>query len=502
MNTGNISNLIIKKFWLFETDKVQTNVFRRTFDIDGSVGALNRLADVMVNSGVNEYSGLSAATLANNAPDMVRLSSTPTGIVKVPNGWGTRRLRFIMEVEAVSPDITTISYVQGFSEYHDPTISGRIDDKMEFYINSITEVNKFLDPITGAFKITPSRTYNVVNNIIGEPEYQEEINLGASDLKFIRTEDILGDLQTLESAAAWGGDSLDTEVKLVSGAVTEGSTVDKKEASGINYLTKTLNNFIESASMSQNSFDSKQVLRDAKDKSAAKNIMKNPFIFMLHAATKSLTVTSFTMEQLTSIAPNLPSVTHLFGGSNLSTTGIGTSVLDTNNVMDNMQPDVTTIIANTIAHSISSIMLDNLLMLFSVSFTNATGEPVVTVTDAGSIIDGLNAIPYANKAKIAIANILMPEVTRLNTRLIDVIIGSEIYTETTISISINGEPPKVYRYPTYADGLYTPTLANDAIKQTTANNVSNMIDEIYRITGSSENQDPENMEQIQNRWGV
>jgi hypothetical protein len=143
------NSLRVVSFICIPSDVSYKDVYQRTYSINGSHGAIDEISRVFNESNVNLYGKISDITMAKVASSVIGLSNRVTGMADIPNGWNQRRLQFMMAVELTDGDITHISYIQGYSEYHDPSLTGRIDPNMRFFINSVTDVQRRIDPVSG-----------------------------------------------------------------------------------------------------------------------------------------------------------------------------------------------------------------------------------------------------------------------------------------------------------------------------------------------------------------
>jgi len=84
--------------------------------------------------------------------------------------------------------------------------------------------------------------------------------------------------------------------------------------------------------------------------------------------------------------------------------------------------------------------------------------PVATIGTAVSFADGANRRKEAFK-KMLISE-LMPSLSK-GQMIVELKVKSSMITETIIQLSIDGSPPEMFVYPSYASGLYTPTNTND-----------------------------------------
>lgn len=470
----------VKRLLLVATRKNYQDVYQRSYNLNANIGTLNKLEAVFSNAGVNNNAAITDNMLAQYVPEIIGLSHNPIGIAQIPNGWGTQRVRFMLEVESLVNGMTLVSYIQGFSEYYDPSLSGHIDPNMKFYINSVTNVVRMIDPANGVYKTVPKNTLNVVTDLAGGSKY-EEIDSPHEDLKLLRPRDIVEDISALDMYSADTDSILNTTG--VVGATNE--TSNRENNDPIKYLSKTINSYIDSKNVSSMTSDPSDILKNAAGLLTETNLMSIPFIYALHSVTGEFTPTTFTMNIMQLIDPGIQTKTNLIDNVNDIIAPSYNTMLDSDFTADMLNPTVETIKASNISQTINSIMLDCMLSSLDISFTNSGGQPVVVVSDAKSFIEGIDITSYVNRAVSRVKTILMPQITDSNQTIIEVFLHSDILGDTNISVSVNLQSAEVYRFPTFADSLYVPVIGNNQSKAGTVQDFANMFELTYN--SSSQN---------------
>ena len=81
---------------------------------------------------------IKASTLAATSMSFIAPSSTPEQSIGIINGWGTPRLRFLLEIQHID-HMGSINneYISGYTEYSDLSMSDRVDPKMKFFMNNV-----------------------------------------------------------------------------------------------------------------------------------------------------------------------------------------------------------------------------------------------------------------------------------------------------------------------------------------------------------------------------
>lgn len=475
-----MSNIHIGKMFCIATREKYQDVYQRTYSLNAKVDQLHKLENVFYNYGVHNNTPISENLLAHEIPNIISLSNSVLGQAIIPNGWNTQRIRFILEVESNVAGNIVVSYIQGFTEYYDKSITGKLDPNMRFFINSVTNVIKMIDTVRGTYMVRPQSVFNVITDLAGGYKFEEVT--GPSDLKLIRPRDIHESTSTLELFGA----SNDLVINTTGTIANEPLVSSRVNNNPLSYFTKTINSIIDAKADAANSYNLQDVYRSASINTAEPNIFSTPFMFELYGmygndlnSFKPI----FTLNMLNQLDPMVASKIKLFDNTSDLVSNSFNTMLDTNDTQVLYQPTIETISATTVAHTITSIMIETLISDLSLSFSNLTGENVVIVSNVRSFIDGIDLIPYTNKIIAKVKNVLLPQITKNGLLGVEVILTADILGDTTVSIAISDGYKLGYhtpfRFPTFADSLYVPTITNSVNKRLIVDDFSNIIDSTY-----------------------
>jgi len=467
------NNIHIKKMLLIPTNHSYKDVYQRNFSLNIGYENMNKLEAVLANSGVGHNSNISEVTMAAGMPEIMGIDPHASNKVIVPNGWGTVRLRFMMEVESSFNGSIVSSYIQGYSEYYDPSLSGIIDPTMLFYINSITDITRMLDPVSGQYVSRSTGTYNVITDLVGGYRY-EEIDGPDNGLKLMRPSDLIEDILYNDMY----GDNI-----VYNGAgnvASKTNTSSRGNNNPVKYFTRTINSFIDAKNAAELSYDLSDVLRTASTITQEQHVMNNPFISTLSNLSKEIAPTTFSLALLSTIDPNTANAITLVDNSTELVQSTNT-MLDTNDTADTYQSNIETTTATNISHSITSYMLENMLTTLDFSFTNKTGTNVVIISNADSFIDGIDITSYVNRVVTKIKTVLMPTITYNSQMIVECFVHSDVVGDNTVSISLNMQPNMIFRFPVFADSLYSPVVTNNSTRNTLADEFNNVLDITYKV---------------------
>lgn len=473
----------ISKILLFTTRTDYQQPWQRTYSIEATQGTVNKFQDILYNRGNN--SKLSPVATASLIPEIVNIQNKPTGAAEIPNGWQTERLRFMIIAETTGMSGTKrVSYIQGFTEFSDVTNSGLIDPNMVFFINSITNTTHTIDQVYNRIIVTPTSTFNVVSDIFGGTRYQRG---DIYDLpKLARPKDIIENNMTLEMHHPSDG-------RIINGSGGMGqnsaATTSRMNNDPLQYFSRLFNAFVDGKNVSTYTNNPIDVLQNAADCNDVmeSTLLEQPIIKAIHNVTGEISPTTFTMNVLLSIDPSInpndivvvkndytprPEAQHL-DQSIFNALTYGSDTADT------LNPTAENLKAVTICHSINGMMLECLITRASISMTNMGGENLVIISDVNSFIPDIDLIWWTNKLQSRIANILMPKITDGGLTMIDAHVTTGITSDTSLTISVNNGPVYLYRFPTYADSLYTPTVTNSDNKALLTEGFQTLADASY-----------------------
>ena len=150
----------------------------------------------------------------------------------------------MLEVECIQ-DVTWSVYLQGYSEYHDPTLSGNIDPNMRFYINSITVVLRQYDPISRTYIGRPQSTFNVITDHFNNVTYNEVDDTRAMAL--LGPSDVVQNLNILEMyGAEQKPNIINASSRISSNNVHTSSRINNNP---IHHFANTINSIIDAKNL-------------------------------------------------------------------------------------------------------------------------------------------------------------------------------------------------------------------------------------------------------------
>lgn len=468
------SNINIKRLYLVVTRREgYKDSYTRSYNLNVTHQTLGTLENVLHQVGVQNNQTVPDVAIARNLPNIMSINATPLGISEIANGWGTQRLRYIMEVESVIADTNMVNYIQGYTEFHDPSYNGNIDPNMRFFINSIASFTRMVDPISGMFIVKPHSNFNVITGNQGVG-YQEVTD---TNLKLIRPTDVIGSISDIDTYGSDVG-NIYNHADNVAGNVNISNRANNNP---IKHFTRSINSYISSKNMCDTSHDQTNILTTAANSVSETNILSIPFIGALHSITGEPSPSGFTLDALSKLDPDIQHKIILIDNS-LDMAPVVNTILDTTDTEELYKPNMESVIASTVAQSISGVLIDNLLAEIDFSTTNITGENITAISNARSFVEGIDVTSYVNKVVTNINHILMPEISQNGLITVELFVHSDVLGDTSVAISLNGQPSVVYRFPTFADSLYTPVISNELNKQSFTDDMGLVLDTTFGMS--------------------
>lgn len=471
--TGERTETYIKKLFIIETKPYSKDIWYRNYQLNANQGQIDGLRHVI---NKNKSFGSSRQRLNDydimySMPNIVNLKTDPIKAT-IENGWKEKRARFLMEVETRMGTVFYRTYLQGYTNYLDNSIYGKLDPNMKLIINSTVIVTSSIDPLNQREHITRQSFYNIVpGEMNGTVSYQELDNY-MNVKKLIRPEDVLSSLILTEKHYGTNVSVINVADELNSCKVSS-----RLNNSMTKYFNRVTSSFIDAKNMAENSDDKIEVLQKARSAAYEDDLTRNPFMRALHEISGTYMTATFTLDDVVKLDPNCRPVyipretTPIYDGS--------LAFVETENTMDTLQPLPETLKANIIANELPAYMCECMLTSVSLSMTNETGDNVAVCTNVQSFVDGLEHAAWIDPLLVRVKALLMPKLSDNNITVFQAHVVADIVGEITISIGLHGCEPLIYRYPCFADSLYSPVVTDAANKDILVNEFQTVFDNTY-----------------------
>ena len=467
---GNIlagSALRVNRILLTPTREYQ-DVYLRPYQLNVQDIDLNKLEAILNRANPATNGLVTSGAIANSIPNTFNPSGVVSGRADIVNGWGQKRIKFLLEVESDRNGSVFVSYIQGYTDYHDPSLSGMVDPNMTFFVNSITNVIRTVDPVGNMYTRFHSN-FNLVTNH-GSRGYEENISM----LKANRPMDLINNLSSRNLFDSDGTTVLDTTNNIGAQVITSSKTNNNSSE----FLAKTITGFYNS-SINNPHANPAEKYDSALDNLAEADISRVPFIQCMAGLTGELQPTTFTLGQLAKVRPDLldpnSNCMMLVTQDTIDPIQTGGSILDSDHTENLYASTIENSIAYNITESITGFMSDNLIQVLDVVISNSTGQYEVFVLNARSFIDGLDITAYVDIVVNKIRTVLLPAITQNNEVQVHANVSSDSMGDTNIAISVNNQAETLIRYPSFGDSLFAPVVSDEQGHQSLSGELSKVL---------------------------
>lgn len=445
-NMYGVKSMRVARFVIQETGTYNQQ-YRRPYEAQLTSEAKNTILDT-----IDRTKSISATTMAGVSNLVLSARAAPESNIMIPNGWGTRRLRFFMEI--VTEDRTgmmhTSEYIVGYTDHCGLSLSNHIDPNMVFYINgvNITRTRTMATPLGNQVHHNLlDASHVLVNN-------QYEGMYGNNKVFTLRPEDVYDQMDNRELAEGLDGFAVDGRTMLTSSATKS----NRGNAIVPNYVASLLNSYLQ-ISRDHNQADQGSIIRDARSTVQSGTISEDPFMSFVRGKYAMSGGDHFTYQDLLSLDPNVVNVTHV-APVNEALRG---SMHHMGQTADWGSSDLTTQAATQIAQSLPSYMLQFGINKLRMHSTNLDIGGVITTipSDVRSFNSGEDLTRNIQALIFRMEHELMRGITFNGSMGYMLEVTCDLLGETWINLSLNGEPPTCYVAPSFCDALMAPVVTSN-----------------------------------------
>lgn len=405
------------------------------------------------------------------------LSHTPIQKGNIINGWNEPRNVFLLVYKTdLGPNSYNLVFIQGYTNYDGLATSGAIDQSydFEFYVNSIKSV--YFDNVNGQ---TRFRTQSNINLLGGNGNFTNLIPM--------RPIDIISKLFITAS----NDDFLDGYGSSLGSRITPMGTHNPNIASVnsrnnnignefFNRINRALKHEEHAQNTSYNQDMSKcweNILNDIEIKEHTL-LDSNKFMYDLFQIRSSDALHVFSMRDLIELDSNVLNIVE----TNPSREDFSPiPQLNTQYFEFTGNTTVHSKIAQEIALAVQSIcqskgMLDKCLLAINSHEHGVLYKPTCVFTD---VPDSVCIVSEEVKLKSIdvvvdyIQNVLIPSVSKNGQIKVMAYVDYAFTTNTKVLLSLEDKEPIPFSFPSYCDGIYSPTQANENILNQFAEEVNN-----------------------------
>lgn len=436
----------VNKLFLQETGTYNA-MYNRPYEVNTQGGALeNAISRLEAAKGELHGGGLAGIGSMLLRPTV----NVTQGVsdIYIPNGWSTRRLRFVLEIEVTSrTGSTSIYYFQGFSEFVGVSMQGSIDPRMKFFINSFIRVGRFQVPTaTGlAYKDVVQESAQVLN---GQLLYQNNL-----EVRRLRPCDVFAGIQVNHLSAATYGDVIDTRVGIENGTMSFGS--QRANNLPTNYLAKFMTGFKDASNLAAFGTGNEGILSRAQCTTMANESEpgENP-VLRAFANIQGITQTvDFSMSDLTQLDPEAPRRTVYNPISQIAYGTLHSTGQSEN--WSSTRPE--TQFAAQLANTIPALMMESFISELHFTASNMMGmNQSVCMETHAKALTGADMSGHIALLMRRIQYEVLFDLSYGNQDVYDLIMSVDVFGETRIEVSMYGKSHVLYAVPSFGDGLLAP----------------------------------------------
>lgn len=467
----------------------------RSFTTNLNVGDIDRIVeDISRNNG----------TLTNvnqSTNNVMKMGALPVGNANIDNGWAAPRYTFKMIVRC-QPTETTV--YGSTSDIYDLIVTGYSDASGEFIVRDITGSTypneNLVFNINSIQKISINANANTITNIqnVGVGSVNSFQNDSCNVC--VRPSDITSGITGSLVDKDFGGSVYSVNTR----ASQEPMAFERKDAIGKQYVNKILNavvNGVADANSSYNAYNNlfnsgaDQAIIEATSRLRNNILSTDLFIQALQEVNLNPLKESFTIKQLKSIDRTFTSdrivYANVIEDNRFSTDGILNSQYTEHMLGANRETTLVTELHNMLTNLMTEKFVVSMVIRLSNNYKPLESGFGMALQPE-YFVDG-NSVRWSyavaqndpnapmllsraldNAVKILIDPLLS---SNGNTRY-DVVANIDLTTDTSISISLDGKEPILYRFPTFGDTCFTPMVGSDDTKTNLVSSLGLLVNEI------------------------
>lgn len=450
MMPRSISSIAIGKLVIQDTGGYNP-IFARPYQSHLNGVDMNNVMNRVSEAGMGNVSG---SMLAGALGSMIEPASAPGALVSISNGWQERRGRFVMEVHvAFNTGSAIIYYFQGYTDHLGISNQGHMDPNMTFTINSFMAVNRLtqLTPSGVQARDMVVETGHLLTNENWQGPY------GGSSQYLLRPQDIFRGINT-----GYLADSNDVSMS----THTDTSNLLKRDPSKssrsnnlpCNYVAKIIEGYQIGASSAEYGQSTQDIYERSRQQVYEAHPSENPFIRAISDIRAGGISNRFFFADLDRIDPNARNVINYSKLSPAQTAGLHTPGATSYwNASDR-----STVVATILSHAVPALMMDLMISKTRIYSHNHDITGAMDTKLIGPM--GLSNADMSRNFEVfkqRLEREVLLNITFGNQERYMLDMQVDLFGETQIQISLNSDPMVPFVTPSFADGLFTPVIAQN-----------------------------------------
>lgn len=465
-----MSNVRVINLSFIEINSGYTDLFRRTYSINNiNANSIGRIQSALV-EGFSNGGRVVPGFISRELGDVMGLTKRAGNLIEIPNGWREKRLRFVMVVEIDGISGYKQRYImQGFTDYPGVTANS-VDFNMRMYVNSVTEAMVRFDPYSGQEVVNIGNVYNTLKDLSDHAGY---VTSPEETLTMVRPYDLNVSEALSNSYSYENGEPYNvSNILNVSDYTSHSSkTSFRKNSSPDVYFARLLNGYNVGKNMSMINGDGgspeEHVFMEAAENTIEPKLSKNHFIARLQMITNRISPSDFTYQELMMVDPNVDKIKSIFI-SGVSAYGRMISAnedISPENCSQTLQPTLINMKILELNNSISAML--GTCGLSEAYITIKLGlQPCSFITQANSLLGDSAVISGTNMLTQAIESSIIPKLMYNLEMELEITMACDLFKDTTIMVRYNTGETEVFKFPTFADSLFSPVIGTQTQKNT------------------------------------
>lgn len=408
---------------------------------------------------------LTPAHLSGISGQIMRPSTESLGTVVIPNGFNTRRFRFMMEVVNYFGNefsqFGNVQYLCGYTDHADVSHGLHIDPRMHLYFNSSVTTRKY-EKMTPTGVMTVTSKADASHILVNRSEQNFGFGQHNRNMHLMRPQDICYSM-SLAASPNRSDDSADLRSMFRPGILQKSSRENTNTGMYLSKVLTTLRNTIENP---KSDGDFTEIAAEAGTAVRDNLVAADPFLggLLNNRNTSFIEGGSITYGELCQLSPGLDQGdvvqvllrrNNISGFKDIAERGDSEHWGGTSNE---------TIMSTIVSQSVPALMSE--LMLTKIAFlaTNQTmdGNFHVQVVGGESFMENVDLSPYLMSFQNRLIVEVLADLSRNNLIQIDLQCEIDLLGDTKINISTMGGPMVPYVMPSFCDALSVPVVSPGA----------------------------------------
>lgn len=462
-------DILVRKLVMAETDSYNDMAIRPfVANMTGEKVDLLREAS-------RDFTLTETQNLSSIAGQILQPTFQTRGTAFVDNGWDTRRIRFLMEVEYENAGVRRLILVTGWTDKADLSVNGLVDEETQFFVNSVVTLRSIprADGFGGTqFTTRISNVSQLLRENAKPGSWSSDYNHSTEGALALRPDDIFAQCSTQDlvqelNDTFWNNPESPavTDYNDIRSAFNRLSPVKltrRRDSTASSYLANTFKAM--RTALHSDEYSTAENVYDKAINSSSDNLLSdNPFLKILNRETSFLNTSAFKLRELFDIAPSarrLVKETPVIRRSNLNLIGTGRG-----NTTSWSEATRETMVATIIINALPAIAMDSMVSKAIISATNdtMTGEIQVEIMNTADnpprlFINDANARQCIIRFMDLTRQVVMRDCIQSLQAIIAVTVRLDMQGDTLISVSVDGGPRTDYLAATFMDGLFSTQL--------------------------------------------